>query len=62
LQTIRTHSKYVQDVKFSSNGEYLASIGSDGKLFLYDGKEGSTIAEIAAHQGSIVRVTVEEPQ
>ncbi|KAJ9128170.1 hypothetical protein QFC24_000462 [Naganishia onofrii] len=51
---IRTHSNFVQDVRFSHSGDHLASVGSDRKLFLYDGKTGETLSEIDAHNGSIL--------
>ncbi|KAJ9125472.1 hypothetical protein QFC22_000433 [Naganishia vaughanmartiniae] len=51
---IRTHSNFVQDVRFSHSGDHFASVGSDRKLFLYDGKTGETLSEIDAHNGSIV--------
>ena len=44
----------MQDVRFSHSGDHLASVGSDRKLFLYDGKTGETLSEIDAHNGSIV--------
>jgi len=53
-QVIRTHTRFVQDVKYSPNGDYFASVGSDGKMFLYDGKEGSTVGEVEASRGSVV--------
>lgn len=30
--TITDHTRYVQEVKFSPNGEMFASVGSDGKV------------------------------
>lgn len=53
-QIIRTHTNFVQDVRFSHSGDHFASVGSDRKLFLYDGKTGDTVGEIEAHNGSIV--------
>ncbi|KAL5522671.1 hypothetical protein ACEPAG_8689 [Sanghuangporus baumii] len=55
-KTIKTHSKFVQDVKFSANGDHFASAGSDAKVFLYDGKTGDTIGEFSGevHKGSIM--------
>ena len=46
----------MQDVKFSANGDHFASVGSDAKVFLYDGKTGETIGELSGevHKGSIV--------
>lgn len=34
------HTRFVRDVAYSPNGELFASVGSDGKLFVYEGKEG----------------------
>ncbi|KAH8113894.1 WD40 repeat-like protein [Phellopilus nigrolimitatus] len=55
-KTIKTHTRFVQDVKFSGTGDHFASVGSDSKIFLYDGKTGETIGEFggAAHKGSIM--------
>ncbi|WVO18639.1 hypothetical protein L204_106358 [Cryptococcus depauperatus] len=39
-KTIRTHTRFVRDVAFSPNGDFSASVGSDGKLFFYEGKTG----------------------
>jgi WD40 repeat protein len=44
----------VRDVAYSPNGELFASVGSDGKLFLYEGKEGEVKAEMDVHKGSAV--------
>lgn len=42
---ISTHSRFVRDVAYSPDGEMFVSVGSDGKMFLYDGKTGETKAE-----------------
>ncbi|CAA7264403.1 unnamed protein product [Cyclocybe aegerita] len=54
-KTIKTHTKFVQDVQYAASGDQFASVGSDAKIFLYDGKTGDTIAEItdSPHKGSI---------
>lgn len=52
-----THTKFAQDVKFSPNGDLFVSVGSDSKIFLYDGKSGDLLGECSstgAHKGSIV--------
>jgi len=55
LQTIKTHTKFVQDVRYAPNGDHFASVGSDGKIFLYDGKAGETLAEFSeGHSGTAV--------
>ncbi|OAX35074.1 WD40 repeat-like protein [Rhizopogon vinicolor AM-OR11-026] len=55
-KTIRTHTKYVQDVQFGPSGDHFASVGSDSKIFLYDGKTGETVAELtdSPHKGTIM--------
>ncbi|EGO03741.1 hypothetical protein SERLA73DRAFT_175361 [Serpula lacrymans var. lacrymans S7.3] len=55
-KTIKTHTKYVQDVRYAPSGDHFASVGSDFKIFLYDGKTGDTVAEITGdgHKGSIM--------
>ncbi|KAJ2934186.1 hypothetical protein H1R20_g2912, partial [Candolleomyces eurysporus] len=55
-KTIKTHTKFVQDVQFSPSGDHFVSVGSDYKIFLYDGKTGETISEItdSPHKGSIM--------
>ena len=56
-QTIKTHTKFVQDVQYARSGDQFASVGSDSKIFLYDGKTGDTLVEFtdSPHKGSIVR-------
>lgn len=56
-QTIKTHTRFVQDVQYAPSGDLFASVGSDYKAFLYDGKTGDTLAEFIddPHKGSIVR-------
>ncbi|PCH35254.1 WD40 repeat-like protein [Wolfiporia cocos MD-104 SS10] len=55
-KTIKTHTKFVQDVRYSPSGDHFASVGSDAKIFLYDGKTGETLGEItdSPHSGSIM--------
>ncbi|WRT65714.1 uncharacterized protein IL334_002662 [Kwoniella shivajii] len=43
---INTHNRFVRDVAFSPNGDLFASVASDGKLFLYDGKSGEVKGEV----------------
>ncbi|KAJ7204799.1 WD40 repeat-like protein [Mycena pura] len=54
-KTIRTHTKFVQDVRYAPSGDHFASVGSDSKVFLYDGKIGETISEFTdnPHKGGI---------
>ncbi|CAG0914909.1 unnamed protein product [Notodromas monacha] len=53
--TKQDHAKYVQCVRYSPNGELLASGGFDGKLFLYDAKTSELVGQIGdpAHKGGI---------
>ncbi|KAI0690233.1 WD40 repeat-like protein [Cerioporus squamosus] len=55
-KTIKTHTKFVQDVRFSPSGDHFASVGSDFKIFVYDGKTGETLGEFtdSPHAGSIM--------
>ncbi|KAL1742536.1 WD40-repeat-containing domain protein [Schizophyllum fasciatum] len=55
-KTIKTHTKFVQDVRYAPSGDLFASVGSDSKIFLYDGKTGETVAELtdSPHKGSIM--------
>ncbi|KAF8962540.1 WD40-repeat-containing domain protein [Flammula alnicola] len=55
-KTIKTHTKFVQDVQYAPSGDHFASVGSDAKIFLYDGKTGDTVAEFtdSPHKGSIM--------
>uniref|UniRef100_A0A0W0F669 Uncharacterized protein n=1 Tax=Moniliophthora roreri TaxID=221103 RepID=A0A0W0F669_MONRR len=59
LQTIKTHTKFVQDVRYAPSGDLFASVGSDYKFFVYDGKNGDTVAEItdSPHKGSVMAVS-----
>ncbi|KAI0300144.1 WD40 repeat-like protein [Multifurca ochricompacta] len=53
-QTIKTHTKFVQDIRYAPSGDQFASVGSDGKIFLYDGKLGETLGEFSeGHTGTI---------
>ncbi|KAF9239843.1 WD40-repeat-containing domain protein [Melanogaster broomeanus] len=56
VKTIREHTKFVQDVKFSPNGDYFLSVGSDFKVVLYNGENGDKITDFtdSPHKGSIM--------
>ncbi|KAJ3475494.1 hypothetical protein NLI96_g11802 [Meripilus lineatus] len=55
VKAIKTHTKFVQDVRYSPSGDHFVSVGSDAKVFLYDGKTGDTLAEVtdSPHSGTI---------
>lgn len=56
-KTIQTHTKFVQDVRFSPDDAKFVSVGSDGALFVYDGSSGDVVHEArTAHAGSIYGV------
>lgn len=59
-QSIKTHTKFVQDVRYAASGDHFASVGSDAKIFVYDGKTGDTLGEFTenGHKGSIVRLSL----
>ena len=44
---ISSHSRFVRDVAYSPNGELFASVASDGKMYLYEGKSGEIKGEAA---------------
>lgn len=56
--TKQDHSRFVQAVRYSPNGNMFASAGFDGKVFLYDGTSSDLIAEIGspAHKGGVYGV------
>ncbi|KAI8923046.1 quinon protein alcohol dehydrogenase-like superfamily [Entophlyctis helioformis] len=51
-KSLTNHSRFVQCVRYSPNGDFFVSTGSDGKVFIYDGKTGDNIAELSAAQNS----------
>ncbi|KAI9507289.1 WD40 repeat-like protein [Russula earlei] len=52
-KTIKTHTRFVQDVRYAPSGDHFASVGSDGKVFLYDGKAGEAVDEFPeGHAGT----------
>ncbi|KRZ36117.1 Actin-interacting protein 1, partial [Trichinella pseudospiralis] len=53
------HSRFAQCVRYAPDGELFASCGADGKVFVYEGLEGSVVKEFVdsackdkAHDGS----------
>lgn len=40
------HTRYVQSVRYSPNGDHFATGGFDGKVFIYDGKTSDLIGEL----------------
>uniref|UniRef100_W5MUS3 WD repeat domain 1 n=1 Tax=Lepisosteus oculatus TaxID=7918 RepID=W5MUS3_LEPOC len=59
--TMADHSRFVNCVRFSPDGNRCASAGADGQIFLYDGKTGEKLAALGggkAHDGGIYAVSV----
>ncbi|XP_074598989.1 actin-interacting protein 1-like [Brevipalpus obovatus] len=58
-QQLENHSKYVQSVRYSPNGEMFASGGFDGRVFLFTGKDYTFIGELGspAHSGGVYAVS-----
>ncbi|KII87874.1 hypothetical protein PLICRDRAFT_42397 [Plicaturopsis crispa FD-325 SS-3] len=58
-KTIKTHTNFVQDVRYAPSGDVFASVGSDSKIFIYDGKTGDTLGEFtdSPHKGTIFSST-----
>lgn len=58
------HTNFVNGVAFSPDGTYLVSVGSDRKIFLWDGKTGELVTQIQDgdndHKGSIFSVSWEK--
>ncbi|KZO95341.1 WD40 repeat-like protein [Calocera viscosa TUFC12733] len=56
VKTIKSHSRFVQDVRYAPSGDFFASAGADGRVFLYDGKEGELVAELTegAHASTVM--------
>jgi WD40 repeat protein len=56
VQVIKTHTKFVQDLRYARGGNHFASVGADAKAFLYDGKTGDVLGEFEGdlHTGNIV--------
>ena len=59
IVNFQDHSRFVQAVRYSPDGEMFASAGFDGKVFLYTGKDSELIGEIGspAHSGGVYRVS-----
>ncbi|KAH9809257.1 WD40-repeat-containing domain protein [Melampsora americana] len=59
-KTIKTHTKFIQSVEYSSNDNQFASSGSDSKIFLYNGTTGEMISELTLdepHSGTVFSIS-----
>lgn len=56
--TKQEHTRFVQAVRYSPNGNLFASAGFDGKVYLYDGTSSDLVGEIGspAHKGGVYGV------
>ncbi|CED84373.1 WD40 repeat stress protein/actin interacting protein [Phaffia rhodozyma] len=49
---IKSHSSFINDVQYAPSGDVFASVGADGKVFLYEGAEGDIKGELSAGASS----------
>jgi WD40 repeat protein len=54
VKSAKDHTRFVNCVRFSPNGEKLVSVGSDKLGFVYDGKTGDKIGELTGHEGGVL--------
>lgn len=57
LHTLQGHFGAVQNLRFSPDGQTLASGGFDGYLILWDVKSGKSLKAIKAHKATVTEVT-----
>ncbi|KAK3553077.1 hypothetical protein QTP86_031163 [Hemibagrus guttatus] len=58
--TISDHSRFVNCVRFSPDGNRYVSAGADGQIFIYDGKTAEKLGSLGgdkAHEGGIYAVS-----
>ncbi|KAK2583798.1 hypothetical protein KPH14_009698 [Odynerus spinipes] len=57
--TKQEHTRFVQAVRYSPDGNLFASAGFDGKVFMYDGTSSDLVGEVGspAHQGGVYGVS-----
>ncbi|KAL8207615.1 UNVERIFIED_CONTAM: WD repeat-containing protein 1 [Gekko kuhli] len=58
--TISDHSRFVNCVRFSPDGNRLATASADGQIFVYDGKTGEKVGALGgskAHDGGIYAIS-----
>lgn len=57
VKAIEGHSKYVNCVRYSPDGEFFCTVGSDRLALIFEGKEGEFVGELDkenGHTGSII--------
>ena len=53
-RSLRDHTNFIHDVKYSPDGAYFATCGADRRIFLYDAIESDLICELLpGHSGSV---------
>ncbi|XP_071372656.1 WD repeat-containing protein 1 isoform X2 [Centroberyx affinis] len=60
IRNIDGHSRFVNCVRFSPDGNRFATAGADGQIILYDGKTGDKIGSLGgekAHSGGVYAVS-----
>ncbi len=50
------HTRFVNTIRYSPDGEFFCSGGADMKAYLFNGKDGSKISCLEGHKGSIYAV------
>ncbi|XP_068133607.1 WD repeat-containing protein 1 [Hyperolius riggenbachi] len=58
--TTSDHSRFVNCVRFSPDGNRYATAGADGQIFLYDGKTGEKLGQLGsekAHDGGVYAIS-----
>lgn len=55
---LQDHNRFVQAIRFSPSGDFFASAGFDGKLFVYNSNDYSKVTELGspAHKGGIYAI------
>ncbi|EHB03648.1 WD repeat-containing protein 1 [Heterocephalus glaber] len=60
LCTLKDHSRFVNCVRFSPDGNRFATASADGQIFIYDGKTGEKVCALGgskAHDGGIYAIS-----
>ena len=54
-KSLKEHTRFVNCVRYNAAGTHFATVSSDGRIFVYDGKTGDLIKQMGdpAHKGGI---------
>ncbi|XP_073466213.1 WD repeat-containing protein 1 [Aquarana catesbeiana] len=58
--TASDHSRFINCVRFSPDGNRFATAGADGQIYLYDGKTGEKVGQLGAgkaHDGGVYAIS-----